>query len=450
MKHKINITLALLALVILVSVQAYIINQLYSLKNKEFDQDYVQEVYIAFDLFQNEKGEQPFDSLLIKLNNYADEILIQYPEFELEQAEVQEKILNGAQRIMGNSTSLTSYLTNYLKQKNLEFDFSSGYRIKEFSLIDFGKSLNIKELDENIPYENHKSTFSHTVTAEYNYCHVTFEFFIDFTHKRVVILREMKVILLSIFFTITIVFVVYLLTVRSLLQQKKLSELKSDFINNMTHELKTPLSTISVASSGLNIIDSKSPDLQVINLTGIIKRQIKLLNKMIDQILDISMLERAGFVVKKETFEIVSFMEDLLKDFKLKNSDKEVTVHFKHNLKGSRFVEMDKFQMNRVLINLLSNSVKYCEEKPVIRLEIEKNEGYLKIKIKDNGIGIPKRDQAFIFSKFYRASNPNIPGTKGLGLGLYFVKKIVEAHNGGIVVDSKPGKGSLFIISISL
>ena len=101
MKHKINITLALLALVILVSVQAYIINQLYSLKNKEFDQDYVQEVYIAFDLFQNEKGEQPFDSLLIKLNNYADEILIQYPEFELEQAEVQEKILNGASKDNG-------------------------------------------------------------------------------------------------------------------------------------------------------------------------------------------------------------------------------------------------------------------------------------------------------------------------------------------------------------
>lgn len=171
---------------------------------------------------------------------------------------------------------------------------------------------------------------------------------------------------------------------------------------------------------------------------------------MIDQILDISMLERAGFIVKRESFEIVSFFEELIEAFQLRYQDEKIVILFTHHTKGSRFVDLDKFQMNRVLINLLSNSVKYCKDVPNIKLHLEMNEKLLELKIEDNGIGIPKRDQHLIFSKFYRSSNAGNHNTKGLGLGLYFVKRIIDAHYGNIKLESNAERGTTFIISLPL
>ncbi len=449
MKHIINMVLAFIALLVLVAVQVFVINEMFQLKKGEFDKTYEEEVFYALEQFNYEKSQSPFSSILLSLNNYADTTLLKYPVFEFEDSLVKLEVANEVKSVMAENDSISVFLASYLGNKKLETDFQSGFQIRKFSLIHFNDRYNIMDGNVGGFLVNSSSIFIQTITAEYNFYHIEFDFYIDFTHKKKVIIREMRVALLLVFGTISIVLIVYLLTLRNLLRQKKLSELKSDFINNMTHELKTPLSTISVASSGLSITKGGG-NKKLEDLAGVIKKQIKLLNKMIDQILDISMLERAGFVISKNTFELVAFFEEVIGSYKLKNKDKELNIYFVHQIKGSHFVMLDKFQLNRVLLNLLSNSVKYCNEVPEIKINIEKDDNQLVIRFKDNGIGIPQKEQKHVFNKFYRLETAREVGVKGLGLGLYFVKKIVEAHNGYIEVESTPGKGSTFVITIPL
>jgi two-component system phosphate regulon sensor histidine kinase PhoR len=231
-----------------------------------------------------------------------------------------------------------------------------------------------------------------------------------------------------------------------MLKQKKLSDMKTDFINNMTHELKTPLTTIAVASSSLADPSIHFNEDRVVEISRMIGKQNRHLNQLIDHILDIELWERDQISLTRQPVEISRFLKEKVDEFKLEHANDSIKITEEFNLKGVK-VLMDEFQFTRVVYNLLSNAVKYSLGKPEIVVKAEMNEK-LVIKVQDNGIGMDKETQNNIFSRFYRANTGNLHKVKGLGLGLYYVKKIVEAHGGQISVNSKPNHGSTFIIEL--
>ena len=237
-----------------------------------------------------------------------------------------------------------------------------------------------------------------------------------------------------------------MITYRNLMEEKRLSNLKTDFINNMTHELKTPLSTITVAGKTLEMAQIRTNEDKILETAKLIGKQSVHLNQLINMILEISMWERTQFQLDKKKVEIEEIMNDIVESFK-SGCGNCASINQKYNFNGAK-VDLDIVYFTTLINNLLSNAVKYSDKDPVIEIEGFTENNNVCIKVADNGIGISKTDQKHIFDKFYRASTGNIHKYKGLGLGLYYVKKIAEAHGGDVTVSSKPGKGSIFTVTI--
>ena len=225
-----------------------------------------------------------------------------------------------------------------------------------------------------------------------------------------------------------------------------MSNLKTDFINNMTHELKTPLSTITVAGKTLELPMIRTNEAKILETAKLIGKQSVHLNQLINMILEISMWERTQFQLDKKKVRIEEFMNDIVESFR-SGGGNGATITQKYNFKDLD-VDLDTIYFTTLMNNLLSNAVKYSDKDPVIEIEGFTEENNVCIKVSDNGIGISKNDQKHVFDKFYRASTGNIHKYKGLGLGLYYVKKIAEAHGGDVTVSSKPGKGSIFTVTL--
>jgi two-component system phosphate regulon sensor histidine kinase PhoR len=230
------------------------------------------------------------------------------------------------------------------------------------------------------------------------------------------------------------------------MEEKRLSNLKTDFINNMTHELKTPLSTITVAGKTLEMEKIRQNDAKIVETAKLIGKQSVHLNQLINMILEISMWERTQFQLEKKKVNIEEVMNDIIESFE-SGCSSCAQLQKKYNFNGVE-ADIDQVYFTTLINNLLSNAVKYSENKPIINVEGFTENNNIHIKVIDNGIGISRIDQKHVFDKFYRASSGNIHKYKGLGLGLYYVKKIAEAHGGDVTVSSKPGKGSIFTVTI--
>jgi signal transduction histidine kinase len=279
---------------------------------------------------------------------------------------------------------------------------------------------------------------------EGNNYRMSLDYFIDFSDKSKVVLRETSASLGLGTLSILIVGIMFMITYRNLTEERRLSNLKTDFINNMTHELKTPLSTITVAGRTLEMPQIRADDEKILETAKLIGKQSVHLNQLINMILEISMWERTQFQLDKKNVDLEELMKDVIESFRLGGGHNAIITE-KYKLSG-RKVELDVVYFTTLLNNLLSNAVKYSEKKPEIEIEGFTAEDNVCIKVSDNGIGISRNDQKHIFDKFYRASTGNIHKYKGLGLGLYYVKKIAEAHGGDVTVNSRPGKGSTFTV----
>lgn len=261
------------------------------------------------------------------------------------------------------------------------------------------------------------------------------------------IIREMGwMIVASIVFT-TIIVLAFALTVRTLFNQKKLSEIKSDFINNMTHELKTPLATISLAIDALTN-EKVIHDADKIKIySGMIKEENKRMNKQVEKILQAARLEKEEIkltLVKLDAHQVIS---KVAHNMALQVQEKNGSIDLRLAATDS-VIEADEVHFSNIIFNLLDNAMKYSSSAPKILVETLKHgNGMFTIKITDNGIGMDKETQARIFEKFYRAHTGNLHNVKGFGLGLSYVKAIVDAHDGRIKVESTPGKGSTFTIT---
>lgn len=251
-------------------------------------------------------------------------------------------------------------------------------------------------------------------------------------------------ILGSVVFTV-IIFAAFYITIRALLNQKKLSEIKSDFINNMTHEFKTPLATISLAVDALKnekvIGDREKLDY----FSGIIKDENKRMNKQVESILQAALMDKQEVQLNLRPTHAHELIQIALNNIKLPLRERNGSLHTDLTAKND-CIMADEVNFTNIINNLLDNGIKYSKENPVIRISTSNFNSHFRIRIEDNGIGMNKETVQRIFEKFYRAHTGNIHNVKGFGLGLSYVKSVVDAHHGKIKVESTPGKGSCFIL----
>lgn len=244
---------------------------------------------------------------------------------------------------------------------------------------------------------------------------------------------------------ILIIMISFILTINSVIKEKKLANMKTDFINNMTHEFKTPISTISLACEALSDDDIK-------NITGISDNYIKIIhdeNKrlgiMADKILQTAVLEKGKLKLNLEEVDVHKILVDVIKNIAIQVEINDGTI-IKDFQAVSPDIQADKIHVSNVFYNLLENANKYSPKKPYIVVSTSNVEDGIEIAFKDNGIGISKSDQKKIFEKLYRVSQGDIHNFKGFGLGLSYVKAIVEKHKGHIRLESEVSKGSIFTV----
>lgn len=254
--------------------------------------------------------------------------------------------------------------------------------------------------------------------------------------------------ILTIILILVIVFS-YSLTLYTILRQRKLSEIKNDFINNMTHELKTPISTISLASQMLSDRSICKNGEQILNVSNIIVQETKRLAFQVEKVLQMAIFERGEYRFNKQLLSVNTLAENITSTFNLHVKKRNGQLYLILNAIDDQILA-DELHLSNAIVNLLENALKYSKDEPIIELSTFNTNKSIVISVKDNGIGISKKDQKHIFEKFYRVHTGNIHNVKGFGLGLSYVKIIAEAHFGNVKVISELNKGSEFQIILPI
>ena len=245
-------------------------------------------------------------------------------------------------------------------------------------------------------------------------------------------------------FMMVVIFSFYY-TVLTIFKQKKLSEIKNDFISNMTHEFKTPISTISLACEVLTDKTIEKTPERVSNYVKMIGDENKRLSLLVENILQTAILDKGEFKLNIQHIDIHALIEQTIANIKLQvdKKDGSITTELKASQPG---INADKVHVTNIIFNLIDNALKYSKGKPKIRILTRSNDEGVFISVQDNGIGISKENQHRIFDTMYRVPTGNIHNVKGFGLGLSYVKAVAEKHGGSIEVESELGKGSTFTV----
>ena len=268
---------------------------------------------------------------------------------------------------------------------------------------------------------------------------------LDFPNKKNYALKSLWIMLvLSVFFTLIII-LTFSSTIYYMLRQKRLSEIKTDFLNNVTHEFKTPIATISLAVDSMTNPKVLASEEKVKRYSTIIKEENKRMNAQVENLLQMSLLDRKEFELKEDELDVHVILKKIIQRFSLQIENRGGTI--KTKLQAERPLIMgDRVHFGNVIVNMLDNANKYSPGVPELTISTDRVPGGIRIAIEDKGVGMSKEVLKRIFDKFYREETGNIHNVKGHGLGLSYVKAIVEAHGGTIQVESQPGKGSCFEI----
>lgn len=457
MKSKILIFSSFITLMALVAIQGYLVYNTYELKQKTMLIDargIIAKVYnspqidsIAW-LYRNDfsdnlrlyaKGATTKNELVDRLDTYCQQINPGFIE-AFNKGLLEHTSHYGIKiQILANSITLTDSLgtvdslyastdSNLLLLGN-SFDKSDGFLINNSTW----------QNEYDFEFENGERRLADLEFKTYVYMNIS--------NGNNLIFREMTAILLL--SAMLFLFVVGLLyySIRNLLKQKRISEIKTDFINNITHELKTPLTTLSIGTKTLKVAQEKG-DLNLIDESiEVIDRQNNRLQNLIDQVLK-SSLGYNGIVLQKEEINASNFLNELLDDYSL-TLNKEISLS--RNIENTGvLMEVDSFYLGTAILNLLNNSIKYGGSELKVSYSLDLKEGNHKICIKDNGIGISEKYHKHIFDKFYRVGESYTHNYKGLGLGLYYTHQIVKAHQGSILLESQENEGATFIIKIPI
>jgi two-component system phosphate regulon sensor histidine kinase PhoR len=315
----------------------------------------------------------------------------------------------------------------------------------EFGIYSNGIATKVKS--DEFKYDK-DATYSIPVFTD-NEGNEKYKLLVTFPHKKKFLLSELvSITILSIIFTLIII-IAYTSALNQLIRQRQISEIKTDFINNMTHEFKTPIATINLALDAIRnpkIIDDKE---KVFKYLEMIRDENKRMHAQVENVLRISKLEKKELNIIKESSDIEEVINDAIEHVSLILEDREgsIDIHFGAIRKT---VLLNDVHFTNVIVNVLENAIKYTPGIPKIDIYTENIKDMVLIKIKDNGVGMSKIAQKRIFEKFYREHTGDIHNVKGHGLGLAYVKRIVDDHNGQVYVESEKGKGSTFIIKLPL
>jgi len=311
----------------------------------------------------------------------------------------------------------------------------------------FSSSLATKVKSDGFIYDS-KNTYSIPIFSD-NEGSNKYELMVSFPNKKKFLLTDLiGITLLSIIFTLIII-IAYTSALNQLIRQRQISEIKSDFINNMTHEFKTPIATINLALDAIKNPKIIGNEQMVLKYLQMIKDENKRMHAQVENVLRISKLEKKELDISKESVNIQEVIEDAMEHVNLILEDRQGTIDTHFNAERTS-VLLNEVHFINVIVNILENAIKYSPDIPKIDIYTENVKDYLIIKVKDNGIGMSKVAQKRVFEKFYREHTGDLHDVKGHGLGLAYVKKIIDDHNGQIYVESEKGKGSTFIIKIPL
>ena len=457
MKQKMNILIiaSLLAIIALSSIQYHLIVNTFELKKQLFKKEAKQQLsYIETDIHSDLWD----DIFLEKMEN----ILTQYQKRKISRKKVYEEFIVFRDSLNG---VFNEHYNREIKKRNFDFRIDYQQDINSLILID---SINNDTLisSRNEPFLLLGSALSPTTRWNFNTGHwdshstskentdsiminnksihldIRTDSYIDVPNWRQEVFSRMWKMLVLAGISIVTVIGLFLYALSSLIKQKKNADIKTDFINNITHELKTPLATLSIAVKTLQeqgVLENKEVLYSTINT---VDRQRKRLQELIDQVLN-SSLGYESIVLHKETVIDKLWLIPLINDYRLNKAEIDLKLDL---VNDDVTLAIDNFHLSTTILNVLDNAIKYGGT--VIDVSTSLVDGFYFIKIKDNGVGIEKLQQKKVFEKFYRIENQNIHNVRGLGLGLYYVNEIIKAHKGEILLESKLGIGTSITLKI--
>ena len=339
-----------------------------------------------------------------------------------------------------------------LNIQELDFVIKSEFNAKmiitpyEFQILDNGLSTKIKSNN----FKENQEGFRYAIPIFQDEKGIrNYELIVSFPEKdKYVFSSILSVGGLTLFLTLFIVFV-STSALYQIVQQKKISEIKTDFINNMSHEFKTPIATINLALDAISNPKSLKTPNKLIQYANLIREENNRMLIQVENVLRISQLQKSNETIHKKSIDLHKIILEATNHVQLLLKDKGGILNT--NLNASNyFINGNKDHITNIIINLMDNAIKYCDKKPNIKIETYNQKNDLVFTVSDNGIGMTPNVQKKIFDKFYRATSGNIHNIKGHGLGLSYVKKIVDLHKGKIILESKFGVGTNFIITLPL
>ncbi|QNM86969.1 HAMP domain-containing histidine kinase [Polaribacter pectinis] len=461
-KIRLLIIASILGLLALSLVQGYLINNTYKLKKDVFISDTRKSISRIDDLSPS------LDSVNDIWQNHFLNLVADYYVKKISKEQILEKLNRKTDSIN------VYYIQKYQKEiatKNIGYKLKFQKKVKTIILLD---SLGVKNdtifesktkpsfllLGENFTEEEgHRVSNSlwmtdHKFQRNINGEETSIKFDLQFeTQDRmnidgwenIVLSRMTSLLALSIFIFLFVFGLLYY-SIKNLITQKKIADIKTDFVNNITHELKTPLATLTLATKMLQKEEIKTQPIIIESTINTIERQNIRLQKLIDQVLNNS-LGYQEIKLNKEVVNTNDYLNMIVDDFQLSLDSK--SIKFNKNISVNNEILIDKFYFTTAVLNILENAVKYGKEDLEIHISATTKENFT-ISIKDNGIGIPKKQQQFLFDKFYRVGNKEVHNVKGLGLGLYYTHQIIKAHKGDVFVESEENIGTTFTIQIPL
>lgn len=404
-----------LSIIGILFMQSYWLLKTWDIKDKEFDQT----VNIVL------------KNVADRLANYNNSVLPKTGLIQRKSSNYYAVNINGSI----DAGALEDFLLQEVNKQNLNTDFEYAvYDCHNNDLV-YGNFCSVESFSPNQKVKKSK-------LPKFN--DLVYYFVVRFPSRESFLLANMRMtIIFSLLSILSISFFIYSIMV--ILYQKKLSVLQKDFINNMTHEFKTPISSIKIASDVLSQDTYIKENQRLNTYINIIRSQNTRLNDQVEKVLNVARLEKDSIALKKEPLELNKILSEIVngESLKLKNG----YIHFKP-LTENVVINADKIHFINVFTNMIDNAVKYAKDIVEIDLECQQNNNNIIISLHDKGIGIDKENQKKLFDKFYRVSTGDVHDVKGFGLGLYYVKNICTAHGWQINVQSEIGKGTSFIIHI--
>lgn len=336
-----------------------------------------------------------------------------------------------------NVNVLDSLISDELRSKGIKTEY-------EFGVYSASKNRMVIEKTGNFNPELFGDSYSFALFPSDMFMQPDY-LMVYFPHEKTFLLTQMAGMLVISIILILVIIISFFLSINSVIKQRRLNELKTDFINNMTHEFKTPVSTIALACEALMDKDMQKLEGVSDGYINIIHEENKRLGTMAEKILQTAVIEKGKLKLLKEQVNVHEIIEEVVKNIgiQVEINDGVITKDFHAT---SPVVVADRLHLTNVLYNLLDNANKYSPKKPCIAVTTQDVAGGVEVAVRDKGIGISKVDQKKIFDKLYRVPTGDIHTFKGFGLGLNYVKAIIEKHGGWIRIDSEVSKGSTFTI----